>query len=189
MNAALGAGVVMPGSLVVPTGLGAGESIRVRYLTTLDGDVLRQGLRQLSTRSVQARFFYNKRGFSEAELTRLTHCDGETQCALLAVVVDSTGQERAQLGVARWVRDVEDSSSAEAGIIVCDLWHNRGIGTQLLERLVETARRAGIDRLRAVQLEGNDAARRVFEKAACCLGERQVDSGVVEVMYSIRRPE
>jgi acetyltransferase len=50
------------------------------------------------------------------------------------------------LGVARYVRD-KDGDAAEFAIVVADAWHGRGIGTRLLAKLVEAARRHGVKRL------------------------------------------
>ena len=50
------------------------------------------------------------------------------------------------LGVARYVLD-KDNESAEFAIVVADAWQGRGIGSRLLGKLVEAARRHGIKRL------------------------------------------
>jgi acetyltransferase len=50
------------------------------------------------------------------------------------------------LGVARYVRD-KDGNAAEFAIVVADAWHGRGIGTRLLAKLIDAARRHGVERL------------------------------------------
>ena len=50
------------------------------------------------------------------------------------------------LGVARYVRD-KDDHAAEFAIVVADAWHGRGIGYRLLAKLIDTARRHGLERL------------------------------------------
>lgn len=50
------------------------------------------------------------------------------------------------LGVARYVRDRE-GDAAEFAIVVADAWHGRGIGYRLLGKLIDAARRHGVERL------------------------------------------
>lgn len=50
------------------------------------------------------------------------------------------------LGVARYVLD-KDNESAEFAIVVADAWQGRGIGSRLLGKLIEAARRHGVKRL------------------------------------------
>ena len=48
------------------------------------------------------------------------------------------------IGVARYVRD---GDSAEFAIVVADAWHGRGIGTRLLAKLIDVARRRNLKQL------------------------------------------
>jgi acetyltransferase len=48
------------------------------------------------------------------------------------------------IGVARYVRDGE---SAEFAIVVADAWQGRGIGSRLLDKLIDVARRRGLKQL------------------------------------------
>ena len=50
------------------------------------------------------------------------------------------------LGVARYVRNPEDED-AEFAIVVADAWQGRGIGRRLLAKLIDAARRHGVERL------------------------------------------
>ena len=50
------------------------------------------------------------------------------------------------LGVARYVRNPEDEA-AEFAIVVADAWQGRGIGRRLLAKLIDAARRHGVERL------------------------------------------
>jgi acetyltransferase len=50
------------------------------------------------------------------------------------------------IGVARYVRD-KDGDSAEFAIVVADAWQGRGIGSRLLDKLIDVARRRGVKRL------------------------------------------
>ena len=76
-------------------------------------------------------------------IERLVSVDFSRNMALAATaMVDS----ETLLGVARYVRD-KDGNAAEFAIVVADAWHGRGIGTRLLAKLIDAARRHGVERL------------------------------------------
>ncbi len=50
------------------------------------------------------------------------------------------------IGVARYVLDT-NKESAEFAIVIADAWQGRGIGTRLLRKLIDVARRRGLKRL------------------------------------------
>src|SRR6266403_786862 len=78
---------------------------------------------------------------SDEELRHWTDVDGVNEVALLAVA--PAGQSEEQMGVARFVLQ-SDGESAEFAIVLGDKWQGRGIGRQLLERLVDEARKRDI---------------------------------------------
>jgi acetyltransferase len=50
------------------------------------------------------------------------------------------------IGVARYVLN-RDNKEAEFAIVVADAWQGRGIGSRLLAKLIDVARRRGVKRL------------------------------------------
>jgi ribosomal protein S18 acetylase RimI-like enzyme len=56
------------------------------------------------------------------------------------------------------VRDANDPTSAEIAVTVIDDWQRRGLGRELLTRLIDRARGVGISRLTALVAEDNEAA-------------------------------
>lgn len=106
-----------------------------------DRDALSAAYEQLSESSRQRRFFSPPRRLSEAWLDYLTELDGSRHFALVAHSLDP---EPLGLGVARWVRNQDDPTRADAAVTVVDAWQGRGLGSALLERLVAAARNHGI---------------------------------------------
>jgi RimJ/RimL family protein N-acetyltransferase len=99
------------------------------------------------------RFLARKDQLSAAELRYLTDVDHHDHEALGAVdQADGRG-----VGVARYVRDAEDPHAAEIAVTVVDDWQGRGLGTELLARLSDRARQAGIRRFTATVAYGNTA--------------------------------
>ncbi len=61
------------------------------------------------------------------------------------------------MGVARYVRDADDPRAAEIAVTIADDWQGRGLGRELLARLSERARQAGVCRFTATVSADNVA--------------------------------
>jgi GNAT superfamily N-acetyltransferase len=136
----------------------ANPDLDVRPIEPTDAAALVRFHAQLSTRSVQLRYFYPHRELQPAELTNLTCVDGFNR---VADVVEHDGEI---IAVGRYDR-LEDPCSAEVAFVVADEFQHHGLGSMLLERLVETARRAGIGEFKASVLAENSAMLAVFHGA------------------------
>jgi GNAT superfamily N-acetyltransferase len=130
-----------------------GEKVLIGAVTASDAPLLADGFSRLSDRSRHSRFLM-KDALTEAELTFFTHVDHYDHEALGAV---STTDGRG-VGVARYVRDANDPTSAEIAVTVIDDWQRRGLGRELLTRLIDRARGVGISRLTALVAEDDEAA-------------------------------
>ncbi|MGA8338897.1 MAG: GNAT family N-acetyltransferase, partial [Solirubrobacteraceae bacterium] len=129
----------------------------IRPIEPADRELLRAGFERLSERSRYLRFQTPLTELGDDQLAYLTDVDHHDHEALLALA-----DEDDAVGVARFVR-VSDGV-AECAIVVADDWQNRGLGGQLLERLVERAREEGVDRFTALVLAENTDARRLLER-------------------------
>lgn len=127
-----------------------GARVTLRALRRDDVDLLVAGFALLSAETRRQRFHSAKNALTEAELIRLTDCDGIDQYAIIALDAGGAG-----VGVARWARDADKPAQAELGIVVSDAWQGRGIGGALLRRIVDAAAERGIERLVAVVLPDN----------------------------------
>ena len=94
---------------------------------------------------------------SERQLAYLTEVDHRDHEALLALDPDDNA-----IGVSRFVR--LDDDVAEFAIVVADAWQGRGLGTELLDRLVDRAREEGVRRFSAVVLAENAEALALLER-------------------------
>jgi GNAT superfamily N-acetyltransferase len=108
----------------------------------------------LSERSRRLRFPGPKPRLSARELDHLVDVGGGGREAVAAVDVVS-GKA---VGIARFVRDAAESSSAEIAFEVVDRCQGSGIGGRLLEKLKALAAQDGINRFRALVTPGNEAA-------------------------------
>jgi ribosomal protein S18 acetylase RimI-like enzyme len=95
---------------------------------------------------------------SDDQLSYLTAVDHHDHEALIALDVQS-GE---MVGVARFVR-VQDEVG-ECAVTVADHWQGRGLGTELLDRLVQRAREEDVGRFSAVVLAENTEAIRLLQR-------------------------
>ena len=130
-----------------------GSTVLLRQIGVTDVPLLVDGFARLSAESRQARFLIRKDELSEAELryfTDVDHHDDEALVALSAV-------DGRCVGVARFVRAVDDDEAAEVAVTVVDNWQRRGIGAALLRQLRERALLEGIRRFTALIDDSNTA--------------------------------
>lgn len=142
------------------TQLPDGETITIRPILPEDRAQLVAGFEETSE---QSRFFRFMRGvdrLTDAELDYLVDVDGENHVALVAVLENGAG-----VGVARYVRDTDDPTAAEAALIVVDAHHGRGIGTHLLQELALVAMTNGVEAFTAYVLPDNRAVVDSLSKA------------------------
>ena len=130
-----------------------GSAVLIRPVRPADDGLLADGFARLSDRSRRMRFLGPKEALSAAELRYFTDVDHRDHEALGALDHARGGG----VGIARYVRDRDDRRTAEIAITVIDDWQGRGLGTELLARLSERARKEGIDRFTAALSADNVA--------------------------------
>lgn len=116
--------------------------------------LLVEGLAELSTESVYARFGHGRASLSEAELDYLSNIDMRRHVAW-AAAVDGEGA-----GVGRYVV-MDDPQCAEIAVTVLDRFQRRGLGTVLFGALASVAREEGVEEFCFEFVPGNDAVRRM----------------------------
>jgi RimJ/RimL family protein N-acetyltransferase len=130
------------------------SKITIRPIDGSDVFLLADGFARLSDRSRQLRFLGAKPSLSPAELDHFTNVDHRNADALVALsVADGRG-----IGVARYTRDPNDSAAAELAVTVVDEWHRRGVGKELIHRLISRAKGQGISRFTALVSDDNVAS-------------------------------
>lgn len=90
------------------------------------------------------------------------------------------------IGVARYVRDKDDERSAEFAIVVADSWQGRGIGSRLLAKLAEVARRRGLQRLYGEILAINRPMLGLVRKLGFSLGRHEQDPTLTRATLELR---
>jgi RimJ/RimL family protein N-acetyltransferase len=165
-----------------PVELRDGTRAVIRPIRSSDRDRLKEGFESASPESIFLRFLAPQPRLSSSQLDYLTAIDHVRHEALIAVDPE-TGQS---LGTARYIRDQDQSETAEFAIGVGDRWMRIGLGTALLSALLVRARESGIIRLTGRIHPDNAAIRRLVGKVAGAYETRSAGQGALEIVIDLR---
>jgi ribosomal protein S18 acetylase RimI-like enzyme len=97
----------------------------------------------MSRQSRYRRFFTAMDRLSDRQLAYFTEIDYHDHFAWVALAIDEPGSPGVAVG--RYIRLSDDPRSADIALAVTDEFQGRGLGSILLESLVEVAQANGID--------------------------------------------
>lgn len=126
-----------PAALASRTILQNGMELVIRPIRPEDAEIEQAFVRRLSPQARYFRFMHGVDELTPEMLVRFTQIDYGREMALIGVVREN-GQDK-QIGVARYVIN-PDGESCEFAIVVSDEMRHQGIGSRLMEGLMEAAR-------------------------------------------------
>jgi acetyltransferase len=142
-----------------------GTSVTIRPIRPEDEPMMVAFHQRLSERSVYFRYFHllnlSQRTAHE-RLTRMCFIDYDRAMALVAERENPATGEHEILGIGRLTR-LHGMKEAEMAILINDDYHGRGLGTELLRRLIEICRQEKIECLVADILAENRTMQRICE--------------------------
>jgi acetyltransferase len=141
-----------PTQLVRKIQLNDGTDIVVRPIRPEDAESEAKFVRGLSDQAKYFRFMNTFHELSQDMLVRFTQIDYHNEMALIAVTYNGTEGE--QIGVARYMTNV-DKTSCEFALVVSDQWRGRGIAHHLMRNLMEVARDRDLDVMEGQVLSNN----------------------------------
>jgi acetyltransferase len=146
----------------------------IRAIRGDDAPMLQSFVRRLSARSRYFRFFVALAELSAAELKRLVDMDRRRGMAVVAL------SERSDtiIAEARCVLD-DDSSSAEFAVAVADEFQRRGLGTELVKKLLAYASGKGVRRLFGLIKADNQAMLALARRLGFQIGVNVSDGSTV----------
>ena len=138
------------------------ENWRVRVRPLCAGEVgpLLESFAGLDPQSRELRYGAPRLRLTAAELHQFADVDGHDHVALVAESADGS-----QVGVARFVLNVDDESSADIVVTMLEAWYQQGVGLFLASSLVYGARRGRQHRFPLVLRRDNEAAQRQLRPA------------------------
>lgn len=156
-----------------------GEAVKIRPIQPEDEPAMVKFHESLSERTVYQRYLQllnlSQRTAHE-RLTRICYIDYANQMALAVERKDPATGEPQIIGIGRL--QGLGVPEAEFSIVVADEFQKSGLGTELMRRLIDIARREGVKVITADILAENSAMQKVAEKAGFKL-TRDIEDPVV----------
>lgn len=152
------------------------SSVTIRPIRPEDEPGMARFHESLSDRSVYLRYFHHLSLDARVAHERLTQvCFVDYDRATVLIAESPNGDI---VGVGRLARE-HGSPDAEFALLVSDAWHEHGLGTELLRRLISLARDEGIRRVFGDILNENDAMQRICRQLGFAL-HYSIGDGVVK---------
>jgi acetyltransferase len=155
-----------PTQYVAPWTLKNSTPVMIRPIRPEDEPLLVKFHETLSERSVYMRYFSPlklSQRVAHERLTRICFVDYDREMALVVEHQGPQSGERQILAVGRLVK-LRGTNEAEYAILVSDQWQGQGIGTELLQRLIQVGRDEGLSRIVAEILPDNRAMQQISQR-------------------------
>ncbi len=126
--------------------------VYVRPMAKTDGKEERAFIEGLSPTSRRLRFLGQIASPSDALVTALTDVDQIRDVAYVATLDD--GPNSPFIGVSRYGADA-DGERGECAVVVSDAWQEKGLGTLLMQHLIDAARSHGVRTVYSLDASSN----------------------------------
>jgi acetyltransferase len=169
-----------PSQYVSPWILKDGTAVAIRPIRPEDEPAMVRFHETLSERSVYLRYFHLmnlEQRVTHERLTRICFIDYDREMALVAEWRNPDTGESEILGVGRMMK-VHGTDEAEVAVLVSDRWHGRGLGKELLSRLLVVGADEKLSKLVADILPDNRDVMRICEKLGFSLTHSPEDEVV-----------
>ena len=146
--------------------LADGTPILLRSICPEDEPLMIRFHETLSDESVYFRYFEHlslQERTRHARLARICFIDHDREAAVVAVHDDPATGQSAIVGVGRLIK-FHGRAAAEFAVVVSDRWQRRGLGTMLLQKLVQIGREERLGLIQGTILGGNSAMCRLCER-------------------------
>ena len=163
-----------------------GNPVTIRPIRPEDEPVMVRFHETLSERSVYLRYFHlmNLEQRTQHErLTRICFIDYDREMALVAERRNPETGESEILGVGRMMK-IHGTTEAEVAVLISDKWQGRGLGKELLARLLIVGADEKLSKLTADILPDNREVMRICEKLGFTL-KHSLDDEVVRAEFAL----
>jgi acetyltransferase len=148
--------------------LRGGGEYTVRPIHTDDAQMLQELVQSLSPESRYFRFVSSMTELPPMMLAKLTLIDYDREMALVAVYKVREAQENGEIvereriiGVSRYITN-PDQTSCEFSLVVADDFSGQGLGSRLMESIMDVARERGLSEIVGLVLTNNDGMLRLM---------------------------
>lgn len=165
-----------------------GTRLHLRLGTPEDREALIAGFEHLSPESRTSRFFTVMPRLAPTFVDRLLDIDRSRHVAIAAFDRNRRGEvgdDGFGVGVARYHRNGDESTEAEAAVAVIDEYQGRGVGRVLLDALVAHALGEGVETFTAMVLTSNHAMLHVFAEMGASIEWDPDDRQIVHLRVPV----
>ena len=138
-----------------------GGEYTVRPIHPDDAQMLQELVRAMSPQSRYFRFVSSMQELPATMLSRFTLIDYDREMALVALVKERTANAQGEelqteriVGVSRYITN-PDSSSCEFSLVVADDFKGQGLGSRLMQSIMDVAREKGLTEIDGLVLANN----------------------------------
>ncbi len=163
-----------------------GTPVIIRPIRPEDEPLMVNFHHTLSERSVYMRYFHMlslSRRVEHDRLTRICFIDYDRETALVVERADPATGSKEILGVGR-LSKLRGVRGAEVAIIISDQFQRKGLGTELLNRLLQISRDEKLDFVAAEILRENPEMQRMVQKVGFKL--ESTDESTVHAVYDLK---
>jgi len=164
------------------------QKVLLRTVRPSDKQMFLDAFERLSPDSRYARFMAPKAKLTEHELSYLTEVDGIDHFAMGAIRRHLMSQDEG-VGSARFVRLADRPDTAEPAVTVVDGFQGKGLGSIMLQRLIEAAWERDIRWFCTELLAENTASRRMIESLSPEVKFRPAGDGAMVATLPVPEPD
>jgi GNAT superfamily N-acetyltransferase len=157
-----------------------GHHVLIRPIREQDMEMERRFIERLSPRARRFRFLGEVKSPSSALLKQLVDIEPSRDVALVALIVE--GAQEQEIGVAR-LSAGPDGVSCEFAVIVTDEWQHKGLGTLLMQRLIDSAMARGLESMYSIDAADNDLMRELAQHLG--FSRRPDPNDATQVLHSL----
>jgi len=170
-----------PSKYVTPWRLKDGNEVILRPIRPEDEPIELEFIKGLSTETSRYRFFQIIKDLPHDALVRFCNIDYDREMAFIAETTDTDGDRarRIEIGVSRLILD-PNKKRGEFAVVIADKYQGKGLGTKLVDMLIEFARDKDVESIYGVIMSGNMAMIRLCEKLGFTT-RREQDSVLAEL--------
>jgi len=162
-----------------------GEKLLIRPIRPEDETMLGQLLESLTADDSRMRFFVAMRRHTHSQLARFTQIDYDREMSLVVIRKGKNNPPEA-LGEARLIADA-DYQFADLALVVSSLFKGKGLGSLLLQQLIDFARLRGIGVLRFETLPDNHSMQKLGLKFGFVVIKGE-DPGILNMQLQLSYP-
>jgi acetyltransferase len=172
------------------TTLRDGTTVAIRPIRPEDEPMMVKFHGRVSEQSAYMRYLHVLKLSQRIEhdrLIRICFIDYDREMALVAEHKDPKTEACSILGVGRLTKN-RNLPEAEAAVLICDEYQGRGLGTELMRRLLDVARRENLQRVKADMLAENQSTQNICRKLGFTL-QHEMGDPIVKAEIALEQSE